>query len=370
MQPRPSKLITRTAMACTAVAVFVASAPAQELTVRTIHETVFAKPAEVSFAHIKAAMESGTIYTEQIRRLRSGTTVTAAGAKVPTYTGTYERMVYRSADANTAELFRLELAGIEGRKLTTTELAAEQASFLATAGFKFRYHGFRVGDAADAAAAYTLYHLVTTTRKTTQGTRNVYRFAVVPQKWDRNAWLLELDTRTGYPLYAGEFSFANSTFTLESELIVTNYQTGVRVPSASHASWWRPVKGVEALSTPLAAAKKALADSTSYPLPVAADLPSGYKLLRNEVLTDPYTGEKRALFTFGDGLSHVFVQQRNVTAVSRGDNDQIFVLDEGGLTQCQFQHAGIEFHIAGRSNGSAMRQASSQLFARAIATMK
>lgn len=332
---------------------------------------VFAQPWEVTFAHIQAALEgnSGAYFAEQIRRELVKQKSNVPGLK---FEGILERLTYRPADpkSKTTDRFKLEFCGIEGRRLTGTEFAKKAALFANRSGFTFRNKGFHVVDAAWAAKEYDLVFVARDKRSTQQGIREVYRMAAIPKRWDRTGWILELDTATGYPIYMGEYALNAHSIDLQSQLIVTSFLTGVRVPDAKDKSWWAPTKVIESMASAYAAVKKALTKSTKYVVPQLSELPRGFRLEKSEVHTDPITGELVALLSFTDGVDRVFVTQQNVQMQARGFEDTIWILDEKGLAQCGFSHHGVSFRVVGRSVRGVVRRISAEIFSRAVVILK
>ena len=153
----------------------------------------FAPPWGIEFRHIQSAMEGrgeiGSYAVEQHRH-----EIDPINQK---WVVTREHLLFRPADQDPAQ-FKLDFRGIEGRRLTSVEFARLSTLFEGKAGYTFHYKGFRVADSALAAKTYDLVFLTQTTRATREGNLPVYRVAVVPKKWDRAGWVLELELRTGY----------------------------------------------------------------------------------------------------------------------------------------------------------------------------
>ncbi len=331
---------------------------------------VFAEPWAVTFQHVHDAMRGkfGSLAIEQIRR----GLVNRVGAGTR-YVGTLERLLYRPADTatQTGEKFRLEFRGIEGRKLTSVEFSRLATLFDSKAGYSFRYKGFHVADPALAAQTYDLIFLARTKRTTKQGTNDVYRMAVIPKRWDRTAWLLELDTRTGYPLYAGGYAMDTAhRVTLMSEVIVTSFLTGVRMPNADDPSWWRSIKKIETTPTALGALKKALIKSKAFVAPSLTELPAGFQLHSAEVHKEPFRGDLLAVLIYTDGIDNLFVMERNVPVIARAAEDTINYLNVDGVTHCAFTHRGVSFDVIGRNDRDAVRRASVGIYRRAIRVLR
>ncbi|MHC4851945.1 MAG: hypothetical protein ACYTF5_08000, partial [Planctomycetota bacterium] len=210
----------------------------------------FALPSQITFQHIKDAMERRTYDIRQVRRVQEQvplwqrTTLPTAPpvvgssgtTKTTRWIGTKEALLHQEAGSNTAERFQLTFLGIEGKQPTAYELIQRKKTFAGTAGFLFRYQSFRVHDVAQASRNYIIYYL----GKTQRIGRATYRVAVLPKRWDRSAWLLDLDIATGYPLYRAEYTL---DIVLRAEVEVTSFQPDVRVPNGL-TSWWTPTNGV------------------------------------------------------------------------------------------------------------------------------
>jgi len=322
----------------------------------------FAPPWGVTFQHIKDAMESrlGGVVVEQTRRVRRVDSQT----KAVSYPGTFEQLKFRPADPGGESRFQLTFKGLEGQVLTPSQRVSQRAAFDRQAAFRFKFQGFRVSDATQAERVYKLVFLAYGKRTTRQGIRVVYRMAVLPRQWDRSLWLVELDTMTGYPLYAGQYSrFDGVQRELAGELIVTSMRTGMRFPNGT--KWWAPTLGVRRASTEVAALTTALRASQKY-VTTRPEVSMSYRSMRYEVHTDPYKGNRHALLVYTDGVDHFFVRQRNVPVVARGADDSVAYLDRDGVTQCVFSHKGVEFLVVGRSDGSRVRDLSAGIFQRAI----
>ncbi|MCA8958831.1 MAG: hypothetical protein KDC87_22325 [Planctomycetes bacterium] len=293
-------------------------------------------------------MDSGpeTLAVEQVRRfLRTSSTPSSAQ-----FDGFVEQLHHRAARPGLTERFQLALVGIEGRTLSANELALEAARFeQSQAAYNFRFQGFRISDAQRAEANYDLVFLSRAQRVVREGTRDVYRVAVLPKNWDRTAWLVELDTETAYPLYSGQYSLdANRVCCLQSELVVRSFRPGVVIPA--NFSWWEAATGIEVVDSAEAALQAVLV-SGSFVLPAAEDLLPGFAGFRFEVQTDPYGGERSAVLAYSDGIDHVFLRQQDASATSPEDGDTIAYLKRRCETICQFSHGGVDYLVRGRVGG-------------------
>lgn len=356
---------TGLAALCSMVLVFAVGLSAQSGVQGQATSGTFAPAWDVTFKKIKDAMERkiGGVVVEQIRRVRHVDERT----KAVSYPGTLEQLKYLPPASSQNSRFSLTFQGLEGQVLQPAQRAQRVAAFNRQAAFKFKYQSFRVADPVLAKKAYNLVFLSYGRRVIKEGVRIVYRMVALPKKWDRSAWLLELDMRTGYPLYSGQYSRLESgRRVLASELVITSLRAGMRFSKAT--KWWAPSLGVQHATTEMGALKQALRSSKSYVSPrqfVNAD----YHALRYEIHTDPYKGTKHALSIYSDGLDYFFVRQRNIPLVARGADDSVAYLDVDGITQCLFSHKGVEFLVVGRMDGLRVRTLSADIFSGAISTL-
>jgi hypothetical protein len=312
----------------------------------------FAPPHAVTFQRIKDAMEVdlGTYYVEQIRRERAepapGPNLSSTEAS-PGFVGTVERLIFEAAGPGQPARFALSFVGREGKTLSPREQQVAAAE-----------HRTR--------AAYHLVFLAHGRRQIQQGLREVYRMVVLPKAWDRSAWLLELDRATGFPLYQGTYAIgANAAAELVSELVVTSFLPGVRIPNGT--TWWEPVRAVETLATAQAALAKALPSHSTHVIPGKAAVPAGFELARTDLLTDPYTpGMSSAVLRYTDGIDFFFVSQEAASTPARGNEDTILFYSGSGVMQCRFEHGGVRYLVMGRNHQDSVREASKAIFATAI----
>ena len=338
-------------------------APAQE---------PFAQPWNVSFSHVRDAMTFGSFYIEQVRRQRQE----LPGAEIPggevqfSYAGIKERLLHRGADPmveSDVGDFRLEFVDTVGQALQGSEWEAAQRRFRQEAGFTHLHRSFHIVDPDRASQVYDLVFLAHDTRVTQEGSRDVYRMAVIPKDWDRTGWLLELDRTTGYPLFAAEYSVGPGyNFVLESELVVTSFVPNAVLPPVGDPDWWAPTMGVVHTQEAAGAIERVLDEDRPHAVPES--LPVGFDLHESVVHTDPYFGAKTAVLTYTDGVDVLFVTQRQEPVVPRRGDDVISFLAKSGMTICSFHHSGVNYQVVGRSNQtqSAVRRVSKELFGRSI----
>jgi hypothetical protein len=339
----------------------------------------FALPSQITFQNIKDAMDRRTYAIRQVRRTREQVPLPTSGSGLITsgsgslsvsvkqtndtrWVGTQESLLHQGVGTNTPERFQLAFLGIEGATLTPFELSQRQAIFTESAGFLFRYQSFRVHDVAQANLNYVIYYL----GKAQRIGRPTYRVAVLPKRWDRSAWLLELDLETGYPLYRAEYTL---DVVLRAEVEVQTFQPNVRIPNST--SWWSSTKGFTDFASPAIALSQVLTSVSSQVVPGVGELPAGYKLARSQVITDAFQGTKTASLIYSDGIDQIFVQQNprpesSWSVQTVGDN--LYVFENNGITDFYFAHRGVDFRILGGASRAMVENTAKAIYRQAVAT--
>ncbi len=340
----------------------------------------FAAPSQITFQHIKDAMERCTYSVQQVRRTREQVPLPTSGSGMnpngslatnskPTsqtrWVGTKESLLHRGTGTNTPERFQLTFLGIEGRTLTPFELSQRGQIFAESAGFLFRYQSFRVHDVAQANLNYGIYYL----GKTQRIGRPTYRIAVIPKQWDRSAWLLDLDLETAYPLYRAEYTL---DVVLRAEVEVTSFQPNARIPNST--SWWSPTKGFADCSSAYDALRQVVTQARSQVVPGPAQLPPGYKSARSQVITDAYQGKKIALLVYSDGIDQIFVQQTPKPSTNgwsvRTVGDNLYVFENNGITDFYFAQGGVDFRVIGGASRAMVENTAKAIYRQAVATLQ
>lgn len=337
----------------------------------------FALPSEITFQRIQDAMDRGTYAIRQVRRTReqlplpTGGSGTGAGGAVSLvskrtsdtrWVGTKESLLHQGVGTTTRERFQLTFLGIEGRVLTPFELNQRQRLFTESAGFLFRYQSFRVHDVAQAKLNYVIYYL----GKTQRIGRPTYRIAVIPKRWDRSAWLLDLDLQTGYPLYRAEYTL---DVVLRAEVEVTSFQPNVRIPNST--SWWNSTKGFADFNNAATALDQVLATVRSQVVPGQVQLPPGYALARSQVITDAYQGNRTASLIYSDGIDQIFVQQMPESGSGwsiRAVGDNLYVFENNGISDFYFAHGGVRFRVLGGASRVMVENTAKAIYRQAVAT--
>lgn len=339
----------------------------------------FVLPSQITFQHIKDAMDRSTYAIRQVRRTReqqplplsggganaSGTlNATVAPATPTAWVGTQESLLHQGLSTSSPERFQLTFLGIEGKTLSPFELSQRQAIFQESAGFLFRYQSFRVHDVAQAGQHYVIYYL----GKTRAVSRPSYRVAVIPKRWDRSAWLLDLDVVTGYPLYRAEYTL---DAVLRSEVEVTSFEPNVRIPNST--TWWSSTKGFADHNSATTALSQVVTNQSSQVVPGLAQLPAGYKLARSQVITDAYQGKKIASLIYSDGIDQIFVHQMpkpktNNTWSVRAVGHNLYVFENNGITDLYFDHGGVDFRIIGGASRDMVENTAKAIYLQAVTT--
>ena len=316
----------------------------------------FAQPHGIRFAHIAHALDTLDYRIIQVRRV-----VDLRRPGFPQWVGVREELVHQGARPGHAEVFDLRFLDVENRTLTQLERQQRERVFRSHAGFLHEYQSFAVFDAALAEANYRLQYLGFGLR----GGRPIYRVVVWPYRSDRGGWILDLDQETGYPLYRGEY---NSVGMLVGEVEVTQVAFGVDAKLPSGDSWgWQPRMGVRDYAT---AAEAVLDLQSSSPtakfvVPEQAALPPGYRSHRARVMVDIFTGERSMVLAYTDGVDSTFVAQKASKKLNLVAGNAIVVYSDGGMTQCVFYHAGVEFLIMGRTAAQQVRDTAAAVYAQA-----
>ncbi len=340
----------------------------------------FASPSQITFQHMQDAMARRTYAIRQVRRAREQLPLPTGGggtnakrtlgfgikrASATRWVGTKESLLHQGLGTNTPERFQLQFLGIEGRTLTPFGLSQRQRIFAESAGFLFRYQNFRVHDVAQANLNYIIYYL----GKTQRIGRPTYRVAVIPRRWDRSAWLLDLDLQTAYPLYRAEYTL---DMVLRSEVEVVSFQPNVRIPNGG-TKWWRSTKGFADFSSAAKALSQVLTKVRSQVVPGLAQLPPGYKLARSQVITDAFQGRKTVSLIYSDGIDQIFVQQMpkpltNWSVRTVGDN--LYVFENNGITDFYFAHGGVDFRVIGGASRTMVENTAKAIYRQAVAAWR
>jgi hypothetical protein len=303
-----------------------APAPGQDL------DRVVAVPWELTLEHIHRAVTGLDYEVRQVRRGHDPDGV---------WIGLKEAHNHIAARGNQPERFELKLTGVDGRSLSEAELAERQRIFGLLEGALYYDQGFRIRDLERASRNYRIRFLGYTTRVQ----RPALRVAVLSPHRDRSAWLLEVDERTGFPLYSGEYDPLGR---LIGELEVTAFRIGTPQEPVQ-GEWWEPRLGIR-----LHAAARPCLDELGVPgtaLPTAAQLPPGLDFFAARTVTDPLNGNLTAVLEYTDGIDHLHVQQSKLPyPQSIGQGDTILHSDEASMMHFMFVHRFVRVIITGNKS--------------------
>ncbi|MEM7199864.1 MAG: hypothetical protein AAF628_06335 [Planctomycetota bacterium] len=319
---------------------------AQEPGARAAEREAFAWPWEINFHAISKAMVERDYQVTQVRRIIDRSQPDRLGEWI-----TLRECLTHAAEAGPhSKAFQLEYLGTEGKQLAADELARRTREFDRIAGFLYHFQGFRVFDADLAERNYELAFAGVGQRLD----RSVYVVTVTPRHNDRSRWLLELDVRTGYPLYRGEYDEADR---LMAEVEVTEFAASV----PDDLEPFRERYGVERHPDAGTAAKAIGLDSASVP---GTDLlPPGFEMGSSRVLTDPLSGDRRAVVIYSDGVEQLFLRLEPSPSWTIGEG-HTFAKQRGptGEVQGSFVHKGVGYLMVGREE-TTVREALLKLYA-------
>ena len=279
--------------------------------------------------------------------------------------GFSERVFFEGAPTRRFAPKLVEILG--GATLPPQEVAARARKYDNHASFLQQYSGFRISDPALASSNYRYLQLFSGSYLN----RTTVWAAVIPEVRDRSAWLLQLDSETGYPLYQGEYNVQGR---LATEYRVTTFRPGIEAQIPATVAWWQTtnysLKDYAASEAAVAALTTGATSNTKGPIvAMASDLPRGYELAISRVTTFLLNGEKTLVFDYSDGIDHLFVSERITSnpepPASAGH--QILLYSDMSATECKFECGGIEVLAIGRGNREVVKDLAKALYARAIA---
>ena len=314
----------------------------------------FALPWEITFAHIDDAMMKGTYRLRQVRRILNRT---GSEDLTSTWISVVEDLVHgavATGQPGQRELFDLQFVSLENTVMSAAQLQLAKIQYAEKAGFLYNFQSFRVFDVTAATSNYVISFLGIGQR----AKRAVYRVAAHSRLGGRSGWLLELDLETGYPLYRGEYETSGA---LVSEVEVLGYDPNYAGPLPLPA----PQIGITRFSDPSAAATKLQLPSRVVPL--SGVLQSGYAFGSAKSVTDPFTGLKKLILIYSDGIDQVFLTISSDPRESLGEG-HVFTSyrDAAGITQASFVDRGIQFVVIARGTEDAVHSLVYRLFAQVV----
>lgn len=260
-----------------------------------------------------------------------------------------ESLVLGGCDRDGNARFRLTLDSVPGLSLDPVELEQRRTVHASHAGYLQQFETFRVENPVAAARNYTLLHLDDRERLG----RATHRVAVVPRRFGRSAWILELDAATLYPLFSAEVSaFGVVVATLE----VTTFALATPA-ELSAVTWWAPTMLMSRFSDATSAAA-----SLGLVRPAAMDgaaLPADYALIEVRAVRNDLRPESSLVFVHGDGIDSLFVIDTYgappppLPWSSPGDPTApyaIFSYADQNVAQLMFHVHGVRTMVIGRSS--------------------
>ncbi len=325
--------------------------PAARVRTQDAERSFFALPWEIDFAMIHRAMAERSYEVEHVRRVLDRRDPRRTE---DVWRGVVERLRHGAAGPDGEAAFELKLLGVEGETLGAAELERRGQQFQSRAGFLFRYQSFGVDDVALAERNYKiLLHGIDVRLE-----RPVYRVAVVSKSEARTQWILDLDVRTGYPLYRAEYA-VDGQRVAEVEV--------VRFDPSFDGQGLPPDEDPAVQHTDDPAVAFARAGLVDRGVPGEGVLPAGYELRSAAVITNLFSGAKKARLIYTDGVDHLFVIAGADTRSSLGPGHVIGIhRDASGMTQCLFVHDQVEYLVIGRDSNDLVRPAASGLYAQVV----
>ncbi len=318
---------------------------------------LFAMPWEIDFQRLQDAWDHSNFELTQVRRVLDHRRSTRGRAGM---VGVREKLIHGADQPGNPGGFRLEFLGPEGRKLPPALFRQRRRVHDAESGFLYDYQSFRV---VDAVKAEKNYHIWFVGGKRRFG-RLAYVLAVLPKLPGRSAWLLELDALSGVPLYRGEFS---SQGHLVAEVVVKSFRLASSASSLKpKKGWWRSPVGIKEFVSP-AACLSALGKVKTV-VPSVSVFPSGYEFHTTHTNTHLFTGEKKAVIVYSDGIDQMFSWQGATKDLPLPGGHTISVYQDEGITQATFIHAGVFYCVSGRGTGGPTRETTKRLYEQAVAT--
>lgn len=308
----------------------------------------FAWPWEISFDLLDQAMSRKSYRVTQIRRVLDRQT---PGVQPTTWIEVIERLSHLAATATTPEAFDLQFVGVPGLTMTPSQLQFRARQFQQVSGFLYHFQSFRVFDAMRASSNYKISFLGLSARIE----RPVYVLAIYSTLGQRSGWLVEADIETGYPLYCGEYDLTNR---LVGELVVETFDPAYAGPLSLN----QELPGTQRFADPVSALRSAGIAENAAPAPVV--LPAGYSIGSAKTIIDPFSGAKRVVLIYSDGIDQIFVVIKKDQRASLAEGHTVaYYRDAAGTTQCSFVDRGVEFLVVGRGFDQPLRDMVNRFYA-------
>lgn len=265
--------------------------------------------------------------------------------------------------------FQLEFVDVVGAVLSPAERQNWQNTYARHASLLFHHGGFAVHDPALADANYTLHDFGLTRR----ANREARRAVVFPRRFDKALWVVDVDTETGIPLYAGEY---DSALRLVGEVEVVTFAFGAQVPQLA-AGWnWVPRNQVDVYATPQLAMQQMQPGFVV--APALASVLTEYAVHRAQVTTNRLNGDRSLVIGYSDGIDEFFVIQganlsdplanspSRMPGLAQTKPHTIATYDDPALRVYVFHEKGTTFQIAGSGTLARLKVAAYELCRQAI----
>lgn len=290
------------------------------------------------------------------------------------WTSLDESLVIAPDPAAGGQRFSLEFEGINGQAGSPYERDRRRELYRGYAGYLHLYASLRISDPALASQNYTIVYVDS---RQLLG-RPTHRLAILPRRIGHNPWVVEVDAQTNYPLVRAEFDVSGR---LVSTLEVTQFE--IADPAAlSDVAWWRPQRRIDSFTTVDAAItalrSSALVGGATDPqvaltIPLASDLPSGYRLTEVRVVHEDLRPEASLVLTYSDGIDDLFVVEtlnapppRLQVSTSSSGAYAIYVYQDQNVAQFMFHTNGVQTLIVGRAGQFALGPLASNLLAQSL----
>lgn len=325
---------------------------------------VIRTPQDLSFATLFAATDRLTYKANQVRRFRNEQGRLVGVREQVTVTGNGTRH----------PPFRLTFLGMEGMAPPAAEAARWTDLYRRYASLFHEHGGFKIYDAARAAANYVLYPLGPGLR----AGRPVERVVVLPRQLDKAIWLIDVDRATGIVLYGAEFDAGARSM---GEVEVTSLLLGNLVGPLANNWAWRPrmqVTRFPGLQGALNQMAQVLGlDRSPLVSPTLSAVPD-YGLLESQVSEDPLNGATSLVLTYTDGIDAFFVIQSpgqrdpfaGIPSTYQRPGDKaphtIAYYDDPSMRVYLFHHSDVFFTIAGRGALARLGEVARSVYRQAI----
>lgn len=269
------------------------------------------------------------------------------------------------ADGTDAPPYELTYLGVEGEQPGSPLWQQWAQNYTRFASLYHQHGGFRVRNLPAAQSNYTVHNFGQITR----AGRSACRIVVLPNRFDKAVWLVDVDATTFLPLYAAEY---DSQLRLLSEVEVVTFSTAVQLTNPRTPSMTvTPYQDFAAAEQAIGG--KGLVEPQTGPL-------SEYVLSRIHGTDNPLNGRHSMVLTYTDGIDECFViESPGVPEYFAGLPSQIGSgLDDASgnhtiaryrdpsMSVLLFWYDGVGFQIAGRGSLRRLDEFAKTIYAKAV----